>query len=227
MFSSDPAWWTPYAGAVAVVCYALVVCAQLVTLWKVQHAGQDSTATLQHSVRPMVALCAAISAVLWIVYGVRFDAPALDAANTIVLAGLGAVSAVCVRRRVWRLRRVLGAVLCLLAVAALAASTMRVVLGFTAAVLSVLLWLPAAVSGIGGRNTTVVSREAWLMPTALAPTAAVLTHAALLVYGIGMQDVWLWIASPAVMMCAILARWSVGVMSTVTPLTKIRQRNMR
>lgn len=199
---------------------------QLVTMWKV-YRTPDSTTTLRRTVRPMVALCAAVSAVLWIVYGMRFGAPALDSANTLVLLGLSAVSAVCIRLRIWRLRGVVGAVLCLAAVAVLAASTVQVVLGFAAAVVSVLLWLPAAVSGIGGNNTTVVSREAWLLPTALAPIAAVVTHVAWFIYGVGMGDVWLWLAAPGVVACAVLAKWSVGVMSRVTPLTQREQRDMR
>ena len=224
MINPDAAWWTPHAGTAAVVCYAVVVVAQLVTLWKVRRAP-DSTTTLRRTVRPMVALCAAVSAVLWIVYGARFDAPALDSANTLVLAGIGVVGVVCIRRRIWRLRRVVGAALCLGLVALLAASTAQSVLGFAAAVVSVLLWLPAAVSGIGGNNTTVVSREAWLLPTALAPMAAVVTHVAWFMYGLGMGDVWLWLAAPAVVACAVLAQWSVGVMSRVTPLTETDQRN--
>ena len=130
----------------------------------------------------MVALCAAVSAVLWIVYGARFGAPALDNANTLVLVGIGAVSVVYVRRRIWRLRDVLVAALCLRLIALLAASTVQSALGFAATVVSVLLWLPAAVSGMG--------------------------------------DVWLWLAAPAVVVCAVLAQWSVGVMSRVTPLTQ-------
>ena len=145
-----------------------------------------------------------------------------------MLAGIGVVGAVCVRRRIWRLRGVVGAVLCLVVVAALAASTAQGVLGFAAAVVSVLLWLPAAVSGIGGNNTTVVSREAWLLPTALAPIAAVVTHVAWFIYGLGMGDVWLWLAAPAVVACAVLAQWSVGGMSRGTPLPQSKQqRDMR
>ena len=227
MINPDAAWWTPHAGTVAVVCYAVVICVQLITLWRVRRTP-DSTTTLRRTVRPMVALCAAVSAVLWIVYSARFGAPALDSANTLVLAGIGVVGAVCVRRRIWRLRGVVGAVLCLVVVAALAASTAQGVLGFAAAVVSVLLWLPAAVSGIGGNNTTVVSREAWLLPTALAPIAAVVTHVAWFIYGLGMGDVWLWLAAPAVVACAVLAQWSVGVMSRVTPLPQSKQqRDMR
>ena len=219
MMNPDAAWWTPHAGTAAVVCYAVVVCVQLVTLWRVCRTS-DSTTTLRRTVRPMVALCAAVSAVLWIVYGARFGAPALDNANTLVLVGIGAVSVVYVRRRIWRLRDVLVAALCLRLIALLAASTVQSALGFAATVVSVLLWLPAAVSGIGGNNTTVVSREAWLLPTALAPVAAVVTHTAWFIYGLGMGDVWLWLAAPAVVVCAVLAQWSVGVMSRVTPLTQ-------
>lgn len=222
MMNSDAAWWTPHAGTAAVVCYAVVICVQLVTLWWVCRTP-DSTATLRRTVRPMVALCAAVSAVLWIVYGARFDAPALDSANTCVLAGIGAVSVVYVRRRIWRLRYVVGAALCLRLIALLAASTVQSALGFAATVVSVLLWLPAAVSGIGGNNATVVSREAWLLPTALAPMATVITHAVWFIYGLGMGDVWLWLAAPAVVVCAVLAQWSVGVMSRVTPLTQSNQ----
>lgn len=226
MINPDAAWWTPHTGTVAVLCYAVVVCVQLVTLWKV-YRTPDSTTTLRRTVRPMVTLCAAVSAVLWIVYGARFDAPALDSANTLVLLGLSAVSAVCIRLRIWRRRSVVGAALCLGLIALLVSATAQVVLGFAAAVVSVLLWLPAAVSGIGGNNTTVVSREAWLLPTTLAPMAAVVTHAAWFIYGIGMGDVWLWLAAPGVVACAVLAKWSVGVMSRVTPLTQTEQCDMR
>lgn len=211
---TEAAWWSPYIGDLAVLVYAVCLIGQLRAVW---HYRADDAA-LRASARPMVVACNAVTALMWCVYGLRFDAPAIAAAHALVLVGLCCVTVVCVRRRLFSQHTVVTACVGLSVAALLFTASSQTVLGCSAAVMTVLLWLPAAVSGIGANNTVVLSRRAWLVLAALEPKTAVLTHAVWLLYGVGMGDVWLWIPAPAVIACAGLALWSVGVMRTVRPL---------
>lgn len=203
--------WVLYVGYLAAVLTALCLPVQVYALY----AYRNDAASLR-SVRPMVAIISATVAVMWMTYGLRFDAAAMALAQIPILIGLVILALVYASKGVWSKRVVIGAILALWFVGVLCANSSRVMLGFNAVVLTTMLWIPTAVSGIGvGRvehsATHSVLATARLLPWALMPRSTVLIHLCWWIYGIGMHDVWLWLSSPGVVVYAGMWLWSVRV----------------
>lgn len=201
--------WVLYVGYLAALLTALCLPVQLYALY----AYRNDAASLR-SVRPMVAVITAITAVMWLSYGLRFDAMAVTLAQIPILVGLVILSLVYASKGVWSKRMVIGIVLALWFVGVMCVNSSRVMLGFSAVVLTTMLWIPTAVSGIGVRSVEhrtaqPVLATARLLPWVLMPRITVLIHLCWWVYGVGMHDVWLWLASPGVVAYAGLWLWSV------------------
>ena len=201
--------WVLYVGYLAALLTALCLPVQLYALY----AYRNDAASLR-SVRPMVAVITAITAVMWLSYGLRFDAMAVTLAQIPILVGLVILALVYASKGVWSKRMVIGIMLGLWFVGVMCANSSQVMLGFNAVVLTAMLWIPTAVSGIGVRSVQYHTRQpvmatARLLPWALMPRITVLIHLCWWVYGVGMHDVWLWLASPAVVAYAGLWLWAV------------------
>ena len=205
--------WVLYVGYLAALLTALCLPVQIYALY----VYRNDAASLR-SVRPMVAMISAVVAVMWMTYGLRFDAAAVALARIPILVGLTVLALVYASKGVWSKRAVIGVILALWFVAVLCANSSQTMLGFSAIVLTTMLWIPTAVSGIGvGRvehsATHSVLATARLLPWALMPRITVLIYLCWWVYGVGMHDVWLWLASPGVVAYAGLWLWLVRVAS--------------
>lgn len=201
--------WVLYVGYLAAVLTALCLPVQLHALY----VYRNDAASLR-SVRPMVAVITAITAVMWLSYGLRFDAIAVSLAQIPILVGLVILSLVYASKGVWSKRMVIGIMLALWFIGVMCANSSQVMLGFSAVVLTTMLWIPTAISGIGVRSVEYrtaqpVLATARLLPWALMPRITVLIHLCWWVYGVGRHDVWLWLASPGVVAYAGLWLWSV------------------
>ena len=203
--------WVLYVGYLAALLTALCLPVQVYALY----AYRNDAASLR-SVRPMVAVITAITVVMWLSYGLRFDAMAVTLAQIPILVGLVILSLVYASKGVWSKRMVIGIMLALWFISVLCANSSQVMLGFSAVVLTAMLWVPTAVSGIGVCNVQdhtmqPVLATARLLPWALMPRITVLIHLCWWVYGVGMHDVWLWLASPGVVVYAGMWLWAVYV----------------
>ena len=201
--------WVLYVGYLAALLTALCLPVQLYALY----AYRNDAASLR-SVRPMVAVITAITAVMWLSYGLRFDAMAVTLAQIPILVGLVILALVYASKGVWSKRMVIGVILALRFVGVMCANSSRITLGFNAVVLTTMLWIPTAVSGIGVRSIEhhtmqPVFATARLLPWALMPRITVLIYLCWWVYGVGMHDVWLWLASPGVVAHAGMWLWAV------------------
>lgn len=208
---TDTAPWVLYVGYTAVILTTLCLPVQFYALY----THRDDPDNLR-SVRPMVAMISAVVAVMWAIYGLRFDAGAIVLAQIPILVGLIALACIYVRACVWSKRLVAGCVLILCVIVLLCVNTREEMLGFSAVVLTVMIWIPTALSGIGIRyspHQTVqsVSITAKLLPWSMMPRITALTHICWWIYGVGMQDVWLWLASPGVVAFTGMRVWSVYV----------------
>lgn len=203
--------WALYVGCAAIILTTLCLPVQLYALY----AHRNDAASLR-SVRPMVAIISAVVAVMWAIYGLRFDAVAMVLAQIPILVGLTVLACIYARAHVWSKRLVTGCVLVLCVIVLMCVNTRQEMLGFSAVVLTVMIWIPTALSGIGIRyspHQTVqsVSITAKLLPWSLMPRITALTHICWWIYGIGMHDVWLWLASPGVVAFTGMRVWSVYV----------------
>lgn len=201
--------WVLWLGYLAALLTALCLPVQLYALYIYRN-----DAVSLRSVRPMVAVITAITAVMWLSYGLRFEAMAVTLAQIPILIGLVILALIYASKGVWSKRVVIGTILALWFVGVLCANSSQVMLGFSAVVLTAMLWIPTAVSGIGVHNVQhhtmqPVLATVRLLPWALMPRITVLIHLCWWVYGVGMHDVWLWLASPGVVVYAGMWLWAV------------------
>ena len=134
---TDTAPWVLYIGYAAVILTTLCLPVQFHALYT--HRNDPDNL---RSVRPMVAMISAVVAVMWAIYGLRFDAGAVVLAQIPILVGLIALACIYVRARVWSKRLVTGCVLILCVIVLLCVNTRQEMLGFSAVVLTVMIWMP-------------------------------------------------------------------------------------
>lgn len=185
-------------GLVAAVLTSLQHPSHIIYLW----GHRDDRAVLR-GLSVVAILTTTANSIIWVAYGTSYNAlpSALASVGTIVVMSL----------TVWLLRRAgvwsFPALVCyctfVAACVAGAAAAPQNVLGATGTTISVVTWLPAALKTIRTRGTTA----GLAYPPAMS-WIIVASNIAWIIYGVMLDDIWLWAASPVGIASACVMLWT-------------------
>ena len=143
------------------------------------------------------------NSVMWAIYGVLYNAWPTTIAAAAALVVMAITAWLLVRARVWT---PLGTA------AFLAFTTVctwwsfwvsQDTLGLWGNILSIVMWIPAAMRVVRRRGTVAALAYPPLMSWII-----VATNVAWIVYGVMLDDIWLWLSSPVSIVCAGIMLWS-------------------
>lgn len=185
-------------GLAAAVLTSLQHPSHIIYLW----GHRDDRAVLR-GLSTVSILTTTANSLLWVVYGVSYNAMPTALAS----AGAIAVMAITVwllrRAQVWS-RAVTGAYVVFVAVCVVWTLLVgQAVLGFIGTAISVVTWLPAAVKTVRTRGT--------LAGLAYPPTTSriiIANNVLWIIYGVMLDDIWLWAASPVGIASACVMLWT-------------------
>lgn len=185
-------------GLAAAVLTSLQHPSHVIFLW-----GHRDNAAVLRGLSTVSILTTTANSLLWVIYGVSYNA--LPTA----LASAGAITVMAIT--VWLLRRAqvwsrtaTGAYVVFAAVCVVWTLLVgQAVLGFIGTAISVVTWLPAAVKTMHTRGT--------LAGLAYPPTTSwiiIANNVLWIIYGVMLDDVWLWAASPVGIASACVMLWT-------------------
>lgn len=185
-------------GLVAAVLTSLQHPSHIIYLW----GHRDDRAVLR-GLSVVAILTTTANSLLWVIYGVSYNA------IPTALASAGAITVMAItvwllrRARVWS-RTATGAYVVFAAACVVWPLLVgQAVLGFIGTAISVVTWLPAALKTLRTRGT--------LAGLAYPPTTSwiiIANNMLWIVYGVMLDDVWLWAASPVGIASACVMLWT-------------------
>lgn len=143
------------------------------------------------------------NSVMWAIYGALYNAWPTTIAAAAALVVMAITAALLIRAKVWNV------VLTAAFVAFTAACTWwsfwvgQDTLGLWGNILSIVMWIPAAMRVVRRRGTVAA-----LAYPPLTSWIIVATNVAWIVYGAMLDDIWLWLSSPVSIVCAGIMLWS-------------------
>lgn len=143
------------------------------------------------------------NSVMWAIYGVLYNAWPTTIAAAAALVVMAITAWLLARARVWT---PLGTAAFLAFTAACTWWSFWVsqdTLGLWGNVLSIVMWIPAAMRVVRRRGTVAA-----LAYPPLTSWIIVATNVAWIVYGVMLDDIWLWLSSPVSIVCAGIMLWS-------------------
>ena len=143
------------------------------------------------------------NSVMWAIYGVLYNAWPTTIAAAAALVVMAITAWLLIRAKVWN-PAMTAAFLAFTAVCTWWSFWVgQDTLGLWGNILSIVMWIPAAVRVVRSRGTVAA-----LAYPPLTSWIIVATNVAWIVYGVMLNDLWLWLSSPVSIVCAAVMVWA-------------------
>lgn len=179
-------------GLVASLASALQHPSHVVYLW-----GHRKDATVLRGLSLASILATTANSVMWAIYGGLYNAWPTTIAAAAALVVMFITAVLLIRAGVWNTLGTLGFVLFFTVCTWWSFWVSQDTLGLWGNVLSIVMWIPAAVKVVRSRGTVAA-----LAYPPMTSWIIVATNVAWIVYGVMLNDIWLWLSSPVSIVCA-------------------------
>lgn len=185
-------------GLAAAVLTSLQHPSHVVYLW-----GHKDEPPVLRGLSTVSILTTTANSLLWVIYGVSYNAIPTALASAGAIAVMGITVWLLCRARVWSPTATAAYVVFAAACVVWPMLVSQSVLGFIGTAISVVTWLPAAVKTVRTRGT--------FAGLAYPPTTSwiiIANNVLWIIYGVMLNDVWLWAACPAGIASACVMLWT-------------------
>ena len=183
-------------------CAAGAACMQhpshVIYLW-----GHRKDVSILKGLSLLSILFTTANSIAWGIYGLMYKAyptALIAVSGTIVMA---ITVGILVKARMWKIPALIGYILFILLLIFLSLIAPQDQLGFWGNMISIGMWIPAALKVIKVRNT-----PAALSYPPVTSWTIIITNILWISYGVLLQDIWLWLSAPFSITCALMMLWA-------------------
>lgn len=185
-------------GMFAAILSALQHPSHVIYLW-----GHRKEASVLRGLSILSILFTTANSIMWGFYGAMYNAwPTALAALAAMVVMLITVWLL-LQAKVWNPLAIMGYIAFCVAVSWWSVWVSQNTLGLWGNLLSIVMWIPAAIKIVKVRGTA-----AGLSYPPMTSWIIIATNVVWIIYGVMLQDIWLWLSSPVSILCAGLMLWA-------------------